>query len=144
MKEFWADTNVIIRFITEDPKHQAENVDKIMQYVDNGLLILHIHPIVIAECCYVLESIYKFEKKTISVILRTLVDSVGIIAKERETVQEALTFYADKNVDFEDAYLASIARQSNVSALVTFDQKHYKRLGGEHFSPDELVESIEQ
>lgn len=136
---FWVDTNVVIRHITGEPEHQSEIVRQIMQRVDDGTYILHIHPIVIAECCYVLEIVYGFEKSAIVQALQTFLTSKGIETAEKASVERGLTAYEQKNVDFEDAYLAAVAHSSSVTAVLTFDHKHFKRLEGEIYTPKDLV-----
>ncbi|PWA07928.1 PIN domain nuclease [Pueribacillus theae] len=137
---FWADTNVIIRHITGEPQKQAEEVQEIMRHVDEGTFILHINPMVIAECCYVLEAIYEFNKKDISKALKFFLASEGIEMEEKKETEDALIVYGQKNVDFEDAYLAETARCSSITAIMTFDSKHFKRLNCEYYTPKQLIE----
>lgn len=53
--EFLADTNIIIRYLTRRPAEQASIVHELMEKVKAGKVILHVRPMVVAECCYVLE-----------------------------------------------------------------------------------------
>lgn len=138
---FWADTNVIIRHITGEPQGQADEVREIMQHVEKGTFILHINPMIIAECCYVLEAIYEFDKEEISKALRFLLASEGIEMAEKKETENALIVYGEKNVDFEDAYLVETARSTSVSGIITFDRKHFKRLNCEYYTPNQLLET---
>jgi predicted nucleic acid-binding protein len=53
----------------------------------------------------------------------------GIEVDEEGTALEALADYRDKGVDFSDALLAAIARQSH-EIVWTFNQKHFARMDG--------------
>jgi predicted nucleic-acid-binding protein len=52
--ECWVDTNVLLRFFTQDNKEQTKKAIQLMEKVRLGKVMLHILPLIIAECCYVL------------------------------------------------------------------------------------------
>jgi predicted nucleic acid-binding protein len=54
----------------------------------------------------------------------------GLRLPESDVVIDALLAYLDSNVDFIDAYNACWMRQQGLTRVVTFDEKHYSRLGG--------------
>ncbi len=61
---------------------------------------------------------------------------VNNIDPEEESVVEALTLFADKNVDFADA-LFSVKSRKNTPVL-TWDKKDFKKLNCEYYIPDEI------
>jgi predicted nucleic acid-binding protein len=133
-RKLWIDTNVIIRIITGDPKALAEEVGEMLQKVESGELILRLTPLVIAECCWVLASFYEADPKDISDALLKFTNSIGVETEEKSVVQQALRDYAEKNVDFIDAYIAAHAKANPPEDVVTWD-KHFKRLGIRHDRP---------
>lgn len=130
-RKLWIDTNVIIRIITGDPKTLAEEVGEMLQKVEAGELILRLTPLVIAECCWVLASFYEADPKDISDALLKFTNSIGVETEEKSVVQQALRDYAEKNVDFIDAYIAAHAKANPPEDVVTWD-KHFKRLDIRH------------
>src|SRR5690554_486209 len=104
-EHYWVDTNVILRFITQSPDEHAKLATKIMERVDSGQFILHIHPLIIAECCYVLQGrSYNLPRKQIAHILKQLIVADGIEAEEEQVLVMALDDYDQHQIDFEDAY----------------------------------------
>ncbi|GGJ80375.1 putative nucleic acid-binding protein [Anoxybacillus voinovskiensis] len=133
-RKLWIDTNVITRIITGDPKALAEEVGEMLQKVEAGELILRLTPLVIAECCWVLASFYEADPKDISDALLKFTNSIGVETEEKSVVQQALRDYAEKNVDFIDAYIAAHAKANPPEDVVTWD-KHFKRLDIRHDRP---------
>ncbi|MCZ0755169.1 PIN domain-containing protein [Anoxybacillus sp. J5B_2022] len=133
-RKLWIDTNVIIRIITGDPTELAEEVGEMIQKVEDGELILRLTPLVVAECCWVLASFYEADPKDISDALIKFTNSIGVETEEKSVVQQALQDYAEKNVDFIDAYIAAHAKANPPEDVVTWD-KHFKRLDIRHDRP---------
>lgn len=50
------DTNVILRFLTGEPKAQAEGARNLFVSATTGDVVLHVSPVVVAEVFYTLES----------------------------------------------------------------------------------------
>jgi predicted nucleic acid-binding protein len=126
---------VIIRIITGDPKELAEEAKEMIQKVEAGELVLRLTPLVVAECCWVLASFYKAEPSDISDVLLKFTNGIGVETEEKAVVQQALLDYAEKNVDFVDAYIAAHAKLNPPEDVVTWD-KHFKRLDIHHDRPE--------
>ena len=110
--------------------------EQVVDKVDNGEIGLIVPTIVIAECCWLLKSFYKFEKQLITEQLMNILE-VNNIDPEEEFVVEALTLYADKNVDFADALLSVKSRKN--TPVLTWDKKDFKKLNCEYYIPDEIL-----
>jgi len=64
MKErIYVDTNVFIRYLTNDTPEQAEQSKNLFKQAEEGCYELFICDLVAAEIIYVLESVYKISKK---------------------------------------------------------------------------------
>jgi len=136
-RKLWIDSNVIIRIITGDPKDLAEEAEEMIHKVEAGELILRLTPLVVAECCWVLASFYEAEPNDISDALLKFTNGIGVETEEKSVVQQALRDYAEKNVDFIDAYIAAHAKLNPPEDVVTWD-RHFKRLGIHHDRPENL------
>lgn len=133
-RRLWLDTNVIIRIITGDPKELAQEAGDMILKVEMGELVLRLSAIVVAECCWVLESFYEALPADIADALLKFTNAIGVETEEKPVVQQALLDYSVKNVDFVDAYVAAHAKANPPEDVVTWD-KHYKRLDISHDRP---------
>lgn len=136
MNKFLIDTNILVRFIVEDDQSKYHSFRNIVNKVDDGEISLIVPTIVIAECCWLLKSFYKFEKRLITEQLLNVLE-VTNIDPEEELVIEALTLFADKNVDFADALLSVKSRKN--APVLTWDKKDFKKLNCEYYIPDEIL-----
>lgn len=133
-RKLWADTNVIIRIITGDPAAMAQEAEEMIQKVEKGDLVLRLSVLVVAECCWVLESYYEEQTLDISDALLKFTNAIGVETEEKPVVQQALLDFSAKKVDFVDAYIAAHAKANPPEDVVTWD-KHYQRLDIRHDRP---------
>ncbi|MGG5252697.1 PIN domain-containing protein [Neobacillus sp. SM06] len=115
------DANVIVRFLTNDDPVQSPAAFQLFKKAIEKNLTFMLHPLVIAECCYVLESKrYSHSKKEIAENLSQLIASANIKTLEMDIVLGALVEYCKQNVDFTDAFLAvSVNQNAELSATIT-------------------------
>ncbi|MDF0729009.1 PIN domain-containing protein [Cytobacillus sp. S13-E01] len=143
IQEFYADTNLIIRFLTNDDPVQSPIALEVFQEVVNGKITLILTSHIVAECCWVLESSrYKYTPKDIASKLSQIIESPGIKVDEKEVLLSSLEAYHSMNVDFIDAYLSTLASK-NKKSVITWNKKHFKRLPGEYYSPEDIIDSNE-
>ncbi|EGW41166.1 pilT domain protein [Desulfosporosinus sp. OT] len=128
------DTNVIIRIITGDPKELAQEAEEMIRKVEMGELVLRLSALVVAECCWVLESFYEAHPSDIADVLLKFTNAIGVETDEKSVVQQSLHDFSTKKVDFVDAYIAAHAKANPPEDVVTWD-KHYKRLDIRHDRP---------
>ena len=72
-----------------------------------------------------------------------LLNTPGLAVEDDELALQAAVWYAEKNVDFIDAYNAAWLRGQGIAAVYTFDQRHFRRF--DHLDvrlpgPDEVSE----
>jgi predicted nucleic-acid-binding protein len=127
----WADTNVLVRFITHDDSAQTRRVRAVMRRAEQGELSLRVSALVVAEVIWVLESVYRYERAAIGAALRELLIADGIAVEEQDVVVEALRLMQE-DIAFIDAYAAVLAR-SHQEPVFTFDNG-FRQLDVELFS----------
>jgi predicted nucleic acid-binding protein len=115
------DTNAILRYLRNDIPKQADAVRARLIEAQAGRLIIDVHPLILAEALFVLQSFYKQPSRKIASVLQTFLNTPGIRIQEESRVREALTRYADKNVSFIDAYLAALGAETS-HPIFSFDQ----------------------
>lgn len=123
----YADTNVIIRFLTDEPKAQAQTVSAFLRNLPDSDDELFVCELVLAEAVYVLESYYERPRAETARVLRSFCSLPGVVLENETVCAEALATYARENVDYTDAYLAARAR-AKAAAVFTFD-RDFERLG---------------
>lgn len=123
----WVDANVLLRFLTGTPMEMADRAGSLIGRARLGELVLKVHPIVVAETVWVLESFYEYSKKEISGALLPLLLDHSLKVEESKSVLGALERMTESNVDFADALLAETAL-SREESVVSFD-RDFRRLG---------------
>jgi len=124
----WLDTNVILRFLIRDNEAFFEAAYDVFKKAAAGSMVLHIHPVTVAELVWTLDSFYNYDKEEIVKTLCGFFTIEGLVLHDRDAVFNALVNYKEKNVDYIDAYLAAVAGEHVDHVVVTFDKKHFPKL----------------
>lgn len=131
MREQYVGTNLIIRFFVEDgTKEHVKKAKALFKSLDQNKIKLRTNILVISEVCYVLESVYNKNKKVIFRSLYDFLDYTNLVLEEKKEARKALKIYAEKNIDFEDAYIYIDMLTRDVENIYTFDKKHFNKLKG--------------
>ncbi|HYH46980.1 MAG TPA: PIN domain-containing protein [Thermoanaerobaculia bacterium] len=129
MKRIWVDANVLLRFLTGEPKDLADKAARLMSRAEKGEIVLVLFPLVLAEVVWVLKSFYRHSLDDIADALVPLISADGIEIEDREAWIQAIELARDKNVDFVDAALALQAARRG-EPVCSFDGD-FKRLPAE-------------
>lgn len=117
------DTNVIIRYLTQDDKKQAAKANKL---IDNELSSNEpgfITLISLVEVVWVLESCYVQSKDEIIGVLHSLLTTKQLLVEGADMAYLAMKRYAAGKADFSDALIAVISENRGCRSVVTFDKK---------------------
>jgi predicted nucleic-acid-binding protein len=123
----FVDTNLFLRFLTNDVPVQADAVEKLLRQAEQNKLHLVTNSMVIAEIVWTLESYYESEREDIQNKVLAILNTSGLQIPESDLILKAIIWYAEKNVDFIDAYNAAWMDQEGITTIYTFDQKHFAR-----------------
>lgn len=123
----FADTNLFLRYLTNDLPAQAEAVESYFQRAARGEINLATSGLVMAEIVWTLESFYKQPRKCIADLLLAILNTPGLDVVDRDLVSQAAIWFADKNVDFIDANNAAWMARTSVTTVCTFDQRQFER-----------------
>jgi uncharacterized protein len=127
---FFVDTNLFLRYLTNDVPAQADAVESLLQRASKGKVNLVTTSMVIAEIVWTLESYYEIGKKEIQTMVLGILNTDGLDVIDTDLLLQAIIPYADKNVDFIDAFTAAWMVKNDVDKIYTFDQKHFNRFAG--------------
>lgn len=124
---------MLLRFLTGDPPQLAERAATFLESAQRGEVLLRVHPVVVAEMVWVLESFYEYSKEDISGALIPLLEQPALRVEGARTVVRALEAMSAHNVDYADALLAETAR-SRGEGVASFD-KDFRKLDIEWHEP---------
>ena len=126
VEKIYADTNMFIRFFTSNPEEQSEIANRFFIKVSLKEAELFVCDIVISEIVYVLDRVYKVNRNEIYEKIHSILNMENIIIENRSIIVNALSYYKDKNINFNDAYIASHAVKNNINKVFTFDNDFKK------------------
>ena len=129
------DTNLLVRFLTEDDPTKAAAVEILLGKAAKGEIKILIPSVVIAELVWVLKSFYEMEAGEISELVGAVLNTPGLDTQDKSILREALKTYERKGIDFVDAWILEFARDRNIKTLYTFDKKHFKDIDIKMASP---------
>lgn len=121
MKTVVVDTNVLLRFLTDDVPNQARRVEDRLREVQRGEIELFIYPITIVELLFHLENWYKYPKQDACKKIEVLLSPEWMKVEEKSAVVAAIDLYKQKNIDFVDLLLWSFAKNRDYGVL-SFDK----------------------
>lgn len=128
MRSSILDTNIFIRYLTNDNPAKADRVDKLLEKAAKGELQLVTTELVIAEVVWVLESFYKLDNVAIAPMIKAILATPGLEVINGVLVEKATGYYLDKNIDFIDGYIAAVMERRNITEIFSYDKKHLARL----------------
>ena len=128
MHEFFADTNVFLHYLTSDVPEQAAAVERLLQRAAKGSVALHTSVLVIAEMVWTLESYYELSRPEIRDKVLAMLNTAGLTVENSDLVAQAVSLFAELNVDFVDAYNALWMPAHGLDQVVTSDTRHFSRL----------------
>jgi predicted nucleic-acid-binding protein len=126
----FVDTNLFLRYLTNDVPTQADAVESLLQRAAKGKINLITTSMVIAEIVWTLESFYELDKREIQEMVLGMLNTDGLEVIDSDLILQAIVPYAEKNVDFIDAFNAAWMVKNDVNRVYTFDQKHFNRFEG--------------
>jgi predicted nucleic acid-binding protein len=130
---YLVDTNILLRFLTEEPPAQAAAAKKLFDQAAAGGAVLDVSPVIVAETYYTLLSFYGVERKVASEKLSLLLQQPGIRLRDASQTLLALDRLQTVNVGFADAFLAAGALAEEV-AVASFD-RDFDKLKVTRFEP---------
>src|ERR1700690_2012397 len=115
------DTNVLIRYLTEDDPSQTALADAVMDSLTPEAPGF-ISTVVFAEVVWVLERFYRFTTLETIQTLETLLRSKELIVERAEIVVQALGNFRTGQSDFTDCLIERTGHAVGCRYTVTFDR----------------------
>jgi len=116
------DTNVLVRYLTQDDAAQARRVDAVFEDALRQGKRIHIDDIVLCELVWVLRGAYRFGKATIAAALEKIMSTALFSFSNRELLRSALEEYRAGDADFADYVIGARNRRAGCEQTLTFDR----------------------
>lgn len=120
------DTNLVLRYLVGDVEGQRSEAEKIFREAEKGKRRILVKPLVIAEACFVLESVYKKNREEIASSMEVFLAQKWLRVEDRQVMLLLWKWYR-KNMHFVDSYLLASATIEK-TGILTFDEKLKKKL----------------
>jgi predicted nucleic acid-binding protein len=119
------DTNVIIRYLVEDPdtvKPEFRGVFPFFEKLQRGERTALLAPLVLFQCYFVLTSYYEVPGAEAAGKLRDLLSFKGLRVTEKALLRRCLETLSKRAVDLVDAYLAAWCTMRSSRGVYSFDR----------------------
>jgi predicted nucleic-acid-binding protein len=114
------DTNVLIRYLTQDDAAQASKASRIVERADAGGLF--VSAVVLCEIVWVLDTSYGYAREQIAQAIERILMTAQFSFQEKGLLWLALTDYQRGKGDFADHVIGRTARAAGTEYTLTFDR----------------------
>jgi predicted nucleic-acid-binding protein len=128
MKSCFVDTNLFVRYLTDDDPEKADRVETLLGEASEGRVRLVTADLVLVELVWVLESSYDLKPVEIAPMIRSILATPGMEVINGALLAKALDHYEGNNIDIVDGYIAALMEKLNITDVYSFDRKHLSRL----------------
>jgi predicted nucleic acid-binding protein len=125
MKSNFIDTNVIVRYLVENPKTiqaKFQGVFTFFPKVEKGEIRIELTELVVFEAYFVLTKLYKIPPKEVAEKLSVIVSFKGVIMSDKLVILLCLEILQKKKLDLVDAYLLAYAKKKGIKGVYSFDK----------------------
>jgi len=125
------DTNVLVRYITQDDPDQARLVTNFLESRCSRKSPCFINHIVLCELVWVLRRCYQVGNKQALAIIEQILRTVQFQVQEPQVVWNALRMAKSGKADFPDCLISMINQSEGCKSTITLDQNAAKIKGME-------------
>ena len=117
------DTNVLVRYITQDDPIQASKatalVEKELTAWEPGFITL----VTLVELAWVLAACYGQKKPMLLAVLEQIISTKQFQVEQADCAYQAVKRFANCKADFSDVLINVLSEQAGCEHTVTFDKK---------------------
>jgi predicted nucleic-acid-binding protein len=128
MKVRFVDTNLFVRYLTDDDAEKTDGVEALLGEASEGKVRLVTADLVLVELIWVLESSYVMKPGEITPMIRAILATPGLEVINGALMTRALDHYEVQNIDIVDGYIAALTEKLNITDVYSFDRKHLSRI----------------
>jgi len=128
MKTVFVDTNIFIRYLTNDDPAKADKIELLLNKAAEGKILLITAEMVLAEVVWVLESFYGLKNSAIGPMIKAILATPGLDVINGSLVEKAIDHHLTHNIDFIDGYIAAVMERKKIDEIFSYDKKHLSRI----------------
>lgn len=117
------DTNVLIRYLTQDDAIQTELANNLIEKELSSKMPGHITSIALIEVAWVLQRSYEQSKDQIIRVITGILESRQLLVENAEVAYLGLKRYSSGKAGFSDAVIAILSESTGCKMIMTFDKK---------------------
>jgi predicted nucleic-acid-binding protein len=117
------DTNVLVRYLTQDDPRQSRRANALVGEAVAGGERLSVSVVVLCELVWVLRGAYSLGRPTIAAALERMLATAQLEIDEKDLVREALEEYRTGGGDFADYVIGTRGREAGCKSTATFDRR---------------------
>ena len=114
------DTNVLVRYLTQDDPSQAAKASRVIDVAAAGELF--VSSVVVCELVWVLEDSYGQKRDEIAQVLERLLLTGQFAFEDKALLWQVLADYRGGKGDLADYVIGRLARRAGASETFTFDR----------------------
>jgi predicted nucleic acid-binding protein len=124
MQTMFLDTNIIIRYLTNDDPDRAAIARTILKAAEQGQVVLVTSESVLVEVVQVLSSarLYNLSRERVATALLAVLALRGLKLPHKRTYRRALSLWQSHHVDFVDALSVAQMERRKITTIASFDQ----------------------
>ncbi len=128
MKTYFIDTNLFVRFLTNDDPKKADRVEALLDEAAAGKIKLVTAEMILAEVVWVLESSYGLKNVEVGSMIKAILATPGLEIINGTLIDKAVELYVNRNIDFIDGYIVAVMGKRGISEIFSCDKKHLARI----------------
>jgi len=123
------DTNVLVRYLAQDDRHQAVIASNFIENVCSEDNPGFVNLITLCELIWVLKRHYIISPDQITRIMEQLLRTSQLVIQNPQVAWLAIEAFHTSNADFADCIIAQVNRANHCSSTVTLDVDAFKTEG---------------
>ena len=117
------DTNVLVRYLTEDDLVQSKRAADLISTVTARGGRCFISPVVLCELAWVLRGLYDVSQADLVTTLDHILGTTQFVVGDKDVIRRALEAYRTGKADFADYVIGALHADAGCNRTVTFDRR---------------------
>ena len=117
------DTNVLVRYLTEDDPVQARKAAACIHSAVTRGERCFLSPVVLCELSWVLIGAYEVSKADLLATLDRLLSTAQFTIGQKDAIRQALEAYRSGRADFADYVIGAMGLEAGCGITATFDRR---------------------
>jgi predicted nucleic-acid-binding protein len=117
------DTNVLVRYLTEDDPIQSRRAAELIRTVTSRGGRCFISALVLCELAWVLRGAYDVSKTDLMQVLERILSTTQFLVGDKDLVRQGLDAYRTGRADFADYVIGATHADAGCARTATFDRR---------------------